>query len=125
MRLILSALALISSAAMADETFRRTVPAGKETGLLRLGGAYNNTCEASPMPVVSGQPQHGKIDLRPASLVMNDPNSTCKGKTIPAKTLFYLPEPGYRGADQVVMRLDWDDGRISHRVLYTIEIEVK
>ena len=67
--------------------------------------AWHRDCspEAPPQIVIRTQPAHGSVLLRPGQStvsVIREGAPNCTGHTYPGIGVWYVPAPGFRGADQ-------------------------
>ena len=111
-RLILAMVAV--AAALSPAWAQRMVPrertmhvatqAGQELHVFTYA-SWHRDCspEASPQIALRTQPAHGSILLRPSPStvsVIREGAPDCTGRTYPGIGIWYVPAPGFRGADQ-------------------------
>lgn len=94
---LLSCLLAVSAQA---QTFNRDVAAGRQT---RVGGFAlysSDTCYAGALPdaKITEQPAHGRFELRAERVA--DKAGNCPAMQIYYRTVYYIPNPGFRGQDR-------------------------
>lgn len=110
------------------ESFTKDVRAGKTTGLYSFWAYNRTTCYGSAFPQVRlKKPKHGKLIHRKdkARVPKGEP---CAGKLAYRAVVFYTPDRGFRGKDNVSFtfsypRFDGDTGQ--KRVTFKGVLNVK
>ncbi|WP_081078514.1 DUF2846 domain-containing protein [Burkholderia territorii] len=120
----------LPSASIATQTLssdnvvsKRVTINGKEVRLSRHA-TWNRQCIGGQAPdlVFIRQPAHGRIDVRDESFQLAGTTSTsnsCDGATVLGKAVYYIPNPDYRGPDQVDYRIS------SHYRTYTRTVSIE
>ncbi len=87
-----------------ERTMHVATQAGQELHVFTYA-SWHRDCspEGPPQIVIHMQPAHGDILLRPAPStvsVIREGAPDCTGRTYPGIGVWYVPAPGFRGADQ-------------------------
>jgi hypothetical protein len=88
-----------------EETFHRKATAGKEVRVVTYVKHHEDCSQKEPPTItVTSQPAHGHVSTRPGS-VKTGPSRLgsvdCTGKRFDGISLWYQPDPGYTGTDQL------------------------
>lgn len=121
--LVLAAMFLSATSALAQERVFRTVEAavGKEARLGLIGNVSKD-CKPGPKPEVKvlTAPKHGALSIRsgksPAGTL-----ARCPKLAVPAEGVFYTANPKSGGTDEVVYGVKRADGR---NELVTVKITI-
>ena len=112
MRLMLAMTAI--AAALSPAWGQRVVPRERSMHMATQAGqelhvftytSWHRDCSPEPPPQITlrMQPAHGSILLRPSPStvsVIREGSPDCTGRTYPGIGVWYVPAPGFRGADQ-------------------------
>ncbi len=111
-RLMLAPVAV--AAALSPAWGQRVVPRERNMHMATRAGqelhvftysAWRRDCspEAPPQIVIRTQPAHGSVVFRPGQStvsVIREGAPNCTGQTYPGVGVWYVPAPGFHGADQ-------------------------
>lgn len=116
--LIVAAALAVPTQAMAmlwgyDADFRKTVAWGKRVQVGREQ-SYDAFCQSTGAEVtITVQPQHGTLEqIREPSIVKH--KGSCQGAHITALNIYYTPQRGYEGPDQVSFDSAFGNGMSRH-----------
>ncbi len=107
---------------LVQRTFVVEASAGAEH-VLHAHASWNGNCTQRPAPVITviAPPANGTISVRREPIVITDSTSSkCLGMTFDGSRVYYKPNDGFRGTEQVAYR--YDTGLTSGEVHVTVNV---
>ncbi len=111
-----------AAAAGVVRTYVVEVPAGTEHSL-HAHASWSGNCMQRPDPAITviDAPHNGTISVRHEPIVITDSTgSKCMGKTFDGSRVYYKPNDGFHGTEQVAYR--YDTGLSSGEVHVTVNV---
>jgi hypothetical protein len=109
-----------------EQTIHRAVQAGAELRVFTYA-TWTAGCDPEPPPTIKilTQPAHGKAELRPGPATVRFVRQgapDCTGKVIPGLGVWYIPAPGFHGADKFDANITPGENGTSHDI-YIIDVK--
>jgi hypothetical protein len=110
-----------SATAQTSDTRTKTVAPGR-TVRLEIAPNLKKDCTTGPMPEirVSGSPKNGSV-ITKVSKLKTPASFRCPNKEAAVQALFYQPNSGFTGSDDVTFEVKDSDGQVKTR---TVKITV-
>ncbi len=101
---------LLMCAASQAETYRKTVPANRTSGVGAQAVFSTGDCHAGTPPKmkVRRAPQNGTVSFKQVTFNLSEDAGKCAGRRVAGTAIYYKPARGFRGEDVFSVRYTMD-----------------